>query len=66
VSSNPWGTLLVDGREIGPTPQSHVSLLAGVHRVIIRRGGYADLVANVSIVHGAEHRLTRLVLRPLP
>lgn len=64
VSSKPWGSLYVDGRAHGTTPQTNLWLPPGVHRVEIRRPGFEPFVASVTIDSNRGFRLTRVTLTP--
>lgn len=35
VNSRPWTVVFVDGREVGPTPQMHIEVPAGVHELVL-------------------------------
>jgi hypothetical protein len=37
VNAEPWATVFVDGRRVGPTPLVGVPLTAGMHRVRFER-----------------------------
>jgi serine/threonine-protein kinase len=40
VASEPWGTLFVNGKEIGPTPIADYPLAVGTHRLRLEQEGY--------------------------
>jgi hypothetical protein len=40
VASEPWGTLFVNDKEIGPTPIADYPLAVGTHRLRLEQEGY--------------------------
>jgi predicted Ser/Thr protein kinase len=47
VTSEPWGTLFVDNKEIGPTPVSDYPLAGGSHRIRIEQEGYLTRLETI-------------------
>jgi serine/threonine-protein kinase len=65
VSATPFGTVYVDGLEIGDTPLVRHELTPGVHELRITRPGFVTVVDTIVITAGNEHR-TRKTLLPVP
>jgi hypothetical protein len=50
VKSDPDGaTILLDGREAGTTPQELANIPAGGHEIVLRKKGYKDYTASVTV-----------------
>ncbi|MDZ7360216.1 MAG: PEGA domain-containing protein [candidate division KSB1 bacterium] len=50
VTSDPEGaTILLDGREAGTTPQELTNIPAGGHEIVLRKKGYKDYAASVTV-----------------
>lgn len=60
VTSVPWSRVLVDGRDLGPTPVIGVRLPAGRHQVTLRAADGREVTRSVVIEAG---RASRLVVR---
>jgi hypothetical protein len=58
VQATPWGTVRVNGREIGDTPQS-IRLPAGVHRVRIERHGHTIADERETVKAGKRIKILR-------
>ncbi|MDH4351724.1 MAG: protein kinase [Gemmatimonadota bacterium] len=65
VNATPWGSLYVDDRLIGNTPQVNLRVAAGTHRLRIVRDGFAPWVREVDLGEGDVLRLTDIVLDPI-
>ena len=64
VSAVPvYGTLYIDGREYGDTPQIRLELAPGTYVLEIRREGYVTVVDTVTITDGNEVRRTKTLTR---
>jgi eukaryotic-like serine/threonine-protein kinase len=57
VTSEPWGTLFISGKEIGPTPIADYPLPVGTHRLRIEQEGY--LVRMETIVVTSPNPIRR-------
>jgi len=57
VAVVPWGTVFVDGREVGDTPLDRISLPAGSHVVRIRHPAYEIVERQVTVVPGQTAKL---------
>jgi eukaryotic-like serine/threonine-protein kinase len=62
VDATPFGTVYVDGREVGDTPVVSYAVGAGRHVVEIRRSGYRTRVDTVQVVPGNTLRYSRALL----
>jgi serine/threonine protein kinase len=49
VTSEPWGTLYIGNKEIGPTPVADYPLPVGTHRVRIEQEGYSTRVETIVV-----------------
>jgi hypothetical protein len=58
VQATPWGTVRVNGHEVGDTPQS-IRLPAGAHRVRIERNGRKITDELVSVKAGKRTKILR-------
>jgi hypothetical protein len=58
VQATPWGTVRVNGHEIGDTPQS-IRLPAGAHRVRIERNGRRITDELVTVKAGKRTKILR-------
>ncbi len=66
VSARPYGTVYVDGLEIGDTPIVRHQMRPGTHEVRITRAGFATVVDTVVITAGNEVRTLKTLLRAAP
>ena len=48
----PYGSVYVDGKYIGDTPQSNIVLPVGIHKVEVKRAGYITKTSNIEIKEG--------------
>lgn len=48
----PYGSVYVDGKYIGDTPQSNILLPAGIHKVEVKRPGYKTKEKDIEIIEG--------------
>src|SRR5467141_2187956 len=65
LSTQPTGTLYVDGKAIQSTPVIRLDLQAGRHRVQVRREGFAPFDTLITAAPGQEIKLTRKKLVPI-
>jgi hypothetical protein len=65
INATPWGSLYVDGRLVGNTPQANLRLDAGPHTLRIVRDGFVPWEREVRIAAGDTVRITDIVLQPL-
>jgi serine/threonine-protein kinase len=63
VNAVPYGTVSIDGVEVGDTPVVGHELPPGQHTVRITREGFRPEVATVTITAGNEVRLSRTLVR---
>jgi predicted Ser/Thr protein kinase len=63
VASEPWGTLFLGSKEIGPTPIADYPLPVGTHRLRIEQEGYRTKT-EVIVVSGPNPIRRRYILEP--
>jgi serine/threonine protein kinase len=63
VTSEPWGTLFVGTKEIGPTPVADYPLPVGTHRIRIEQEGYLTRTETI-VVTGSSQIRRRYDLEP--
>jgi serine/threonine protein kinase len=63
VTSEPWGTLFVGNKEIGPTPIADYPLPVGTHRIRIEQEGYLTRTETI-VVTGSSTIRRRYELEP--
>jgi hypothetical protein len=63
VASEPWGTLYIDGLEIGPTPVADHQLELGTYRIRIEQEGFRTKTENIT-VRGPNPIRRRYILEP--
>jgi serine/threonine protein kinase len=63
VASEPWGTLFVGNKEIGPTPIVDYPLPVGTHRLRIEQEGYRTKMETI-VVTGPNPIRRRYLLEP--
>jgi serine/threonine protein kinase len=63
VASEPWGTLYVGNKEIGPTPIADHPLPLGSHRIRIEQEGYRTRIETI-VVTGPNPIRRRYILEP--
>ena len=66
VNAVPYGTVAIDGVEVGDTPVFRQELSPGVHAVVISRPGFRSDSSSVNITSGNEVRLSRTLVRESP
>jgi serine/threonine-protein kinase len=65
LNATPWGSVYVDGRLVGNTPQTNLQLPVGRHMVRIVRDGFVAWEREVQMVRGETLRITDIVLEPI-
>ena len=63
VASEPWGTLFLGNKEIGPTPIADYPLPVGTHRIRIEQEGYRTKFETI-VVNGPNPIRRRYILEP--
>ena len=63
VTSEPWGTLFVGAKEIGPTPIADYPLPVGTHRIRVEQEGYLTRTETI-VVTGSSQIRRRYDLEP--
>jgi hypothetical protein len=63
VASEPWGTLYLENKEIGPTPIADYPLPVGTHRLRIEQEGYRTKIETI-VVTGPNPIRRRYSLEP--
>ncbi len=63
VTSEPWGTLFVGNKEIGPTPIADYPLPVGTHRIRLEQEGYLTRTETI-VVTGSSQIRRRYDLEP--
>jgi hypothetical protein len=66
INAVPYGTVSIDGVEIGDTPVVHYQLAPGNHLVRVSREGYRPDSLHVAITAGNEVRVSRTLTRASP
>jgi len=62
IASTPFGTVVVDGVEIGDSPIANYELAPGAHIVEVRKEGYRTTVDTVTITAGGTTRLRKTLI----
>ena len=62
VNAIPWGSVYVDGRPVGNTPQLDLSVSAGRHRLRVERQGYRSYERVIDVAPGQRLRITDITL----
>jgi hypothetical protein len=63
VASEPWGTLFLGNKEVGPTPIADYPLPEGTHRIRIEQEGYRTKYETI-VVTGPNPIRRRYILEP--
>jgi hypothetical protein len=63
VASEPWGTLYLGNKEIGPTPIADYPLPVGTHRLRLEQEGYRTKIETI-VVTGPNPIRRRYSLEP--
>jgi serine/threonine-protein kinase len=64
VASEPWGTLYLGNKEVGPTPIADYPLPIGTHRIRIEQEGYRTKVETIEVT-GPNPIRRRYLLEPM-
>ncbi|HYL22108.1 MAG TPA: PEGA domain-containing protein [Gemmatimonadales bacterium] len=62
VNAIPWGSVYVDGRPVGNTPQLDLPVSPGQHRLRVERQGYHPFERVVDVAPGQQLRITDITL----
>ena len=62
INSIPWGSVHVDGRAVGNTPQLDLRLSPGSHRLRVQRDGFQPYERVIAVAPGQRLRITDIVL----
>jgi hypothetical protein len=62
INAIPWGSVFVDGRPVGNTPQLDVPIPAGQHRLRVERQGYRPYERVIDVAPGQRLRITDIAL----
>jgi serine/threonine protein kinase len=62
VNAIPWGSVFVDGRPIGNTPQIDIALPPGAHRLRVERDGFRPYERTIEAASGQHLRITDIAL----
>jgi hypothetical protein len=65
VNATPWGSVYVDGRLVGNTPQTNLRLPAGTYTLRVVRDGFVPWQREVQVRSGDTVRITDIVLAPI-
>jgi len=62
INAIPWGSVFVDGRPVGNTPQLDVPIPPGQHRLRVERQGYRPYEHVIDVAPGQRLRITDIAL----
>jgi len=62
VNAIPWGSVYLDGRPVGNTPQIDLPLAPGPHRLRVEREGYGPYDRVIDVASGQRLRITDIAL----
>jgi serine/threonine-protein kinase len=65
LNATPWGSVYVDGRLVGNTPQTGLRLPEGTHTLRVVRDGFVPWERQVQVRRGDSQRFTDIVLEPI-
>jgi len=65
INATPWGSVYVDGRLVGNTPQVNLRLDAGTHTLRVVRDGFVPWEREIRVAAGDTVRITDIVLQPI-
>jgi serine/threonine protein kinase len=63
INASPFGTVYVDGVEVGDTPVVGHAMKAGRHVIEVRREGYRSAVDTVNTIAGNTTRLNKTLIK---
>ncbi|PYO98040.1 MAG: hypothetical protein DMD61_11030 [Gemmatimonadetes bacterium] len=62
INAIPWGSVYVDGRPVGNTPQLDLPVPPGQHRLRVERQGYRPYERMIDVAPGQRLRITDITL----
>ncbi len=62
VNAIPWGSVYLDGRPIGNTPQIDLAVPPGTHRLRVERNGFRPYDRVIQVAPGQRLRITDIAL----
>jgi serine/threonine-protein kinase len=62
VNAIPWGSVYLDGRPVGNTPQIDLPVMPGAHRLRVEREGYRPYDRMIDVASGQWLRITDIAL----
>ena len=62
INAIPWGSISIDGRPVGNTPQLDLSVPSGQHRLRVEREGYRPYERMIDVAPGQHLRITDITL----
>ena len=62
VNAIPWGSVYLDGRPVGNTPQIDLPVMPGAHRLRVEREGYRPYERMIDVASGQWLRITDIAL----
>jgi len=62
VNAIPWGSVFLDGRPVGNTPEIDLPVAPGPHRLRVEREGYRPYERMIDVASGQRLRITDIAL----
>ena len=62
INAIPWGSVYIDGRPVGNTPQLDLAVQPGQHRLRVERQGYRPYERMIDLAPGQRLRVTDITL----
>jgi len=62
INAIPWGSVSLDGRPVGNTPQIDLPVVPGPHRLRVEREGYRPYDRVIDVASGQRLRITDIAL----
>src|SRR6266571_4164505 len=62
INAIPWGSVSLDGRPVGNTPQIDLPVVPGPHRLRVERDGYRPYDRVIDVASGQRLRITDIAL----
>ena len=62
VNAIPWGSVYLDGRAVGNTPEIDLPVAPGPHRLRVEREGYRPYERMINVASGQRLRITDIAL----
>jgi hypothetical protein len=66
INAVPYGTVAIDGVEVGDTPLVRFGVAPGPHTFTVTREGYRTDTVRVTVTAGNEIRMSRTLTRATP